>query len=31
MPGPLDGYRIVDVSQKISGPIATKLLGDQGA
>ncbi len=31
MPGPLDGYRIVDVSQMISGPIATMVLGDQGA
>lgn len=31
MPGPLDGYRIIDVTQMISGPIATMILGDQGA
>ncbi len=31
MPGPLHGYRVVDVSQMISGPIATMILGDQGA
>ena len=31
MPGPLDGYRIVDVTQMISGPVATRILGDQGA
>ncbi len=31
MTGPLDGFRIVDVSQMISGPLATMLLGDQGA
>jgi crotonobetainyl-CoA:carnitine CoA-transferase CaiB-like acyl-CoA transferase len=29
--GPLEGFRIVDASQLISGPIATMLLGDQGA
>jgi crotonobetainyl-CoA:carnitine CoA-transferase CaiB-like acyl-CoA transferase len=31
MPGPLDGYRIVDLSTMISGPLATMWLGDQGA
>ncbi len=31
MPGPLDGYRIVDLSQIVSGPFATMLLSDQGA
>jgi crotonobetainyl-CoA:carnitine CoA-transferase CaiB-like acyl-CoA transferase len=31
MPGPLHGYRIVDLTSMISGPLATMLLGDQGA
>ncbi|MEX2208845.1 MAG: CoA transferase [Myxococcota bacterium] len=31
MPGPLHGYRILDVTQMISGPVATRILGDQGA
>ena len=31
MPGPLDGFRIVDATQMISGPMATMILGDQGA
>ena len=31
MPGALDGYRIVDASQVVSGPIATRILADQGA
>ncbi len=31
MPGPLDGYRIVDLTQMVSGPFATMLLADQGA
>jgi len=31
MPGPLEGYRIVDLTQLVSGPIATMILGDQGA
>ncbi len=31
MPGPLDGYRIVDLTQLISGPLATMILADQGA
>ena len=29
--GPLSGYRIVDLTAMISGPIATMMLGDQGA
>jgi crotonobetainyl-CoA:carnitine CoA-transferase CaiB-like acyl-CoA transferase len=31
MPGPLSGYRIVDLTTMISGPLATTILGDQGA
>jgi crotonobetainyl-CoA:carnitine CoA-transferase CaiB-like acyl-CoA transferase len=31
MPGPLTGYRIVDLTSMISGPMATMILGDQGA
>ncbi|MFN3232004.1 MAG: CaiB/BaiF CoA transferase family protein [Alphaproteobacteria bacterium] len=31
MNGPLDGYKILDVTSMISGPFATMLLGDQGA
>jgi crotonobetainyl-CoA:carnitine CoA-transferase CaiB-like acyl-CoA transferase len=31
MSGPLTGYRIIDTSQMISGPLATMILGDQGA
>ncbi|MBW2229381.1 MAG: CoA transferase [Deltaproteobacteria bacterium] len=31
MPGALDGYRIIDLSQVISGPLATRILADQGA
>ncbi len=31
MPGPLDGFRIVDLTTMVSGPFATMILGDQGA
>ena len=31
MPGPLDGFRIIDVTQMVSGPMATMMLADQGA
>lgn len=31
MPGPLAGVRIVDCTNMISGPMATMILGDQGA
>jgi len=31
MPGPLDGIRVVDVSQILSGPWACMILADQGA
>src|ERR1700680_2573070 len=29
--GPLSGFRIIDVTQMLSGPMATMILGDQGA
>jgi crotonobetainyl-CoA:carnitine CoA-transferase CaiB-like acyl-CoA transferase len=31
MPGPLHGYRIIDLTSMVSGPSATMLLADQGA
>ncbi len=31
MPGPLSGYRIVDLTSNVAGPLATMILGDQGA
>ena len=31
MNGPLSGYRIVDLTRMIAGPMATMILGDQGA
>lgn len=31
MAGALDGFRIIDVTQVISGPMATRILADQGA
>ncbi len=31
MPGPLHGYRILDLTSMISGPLATMILADQGA
>jgi len=31
MPGPLDGFRILDLSAVISGPFSTMILADQGA
>lgn len=31
MPGPLNGLRIIDASNIVSGPMATSILGDQGA
>jgi len=31
MSGPLSGYRIVDLTRMIAGPMATMILGDQGA
>jgi crotonobetainyl-CoA:carnitine CoA-transferase CaiB-like acyl-CoA transferase len=31
MPGALDGVRVIDMTQMISGPVAARILGDQGA
>jgi len=31
MPGPLDGIKIIDLTQMVSGPLATMILADQGA
>ncbi|MFP8872463.1 MAG: CoA transferase, partial [Myxococcota bacterium] len=31
MAGPLSGFRVIDISEVISGPLAAMILADQGA
>src|SRR5246127_5948764 len=31
MPGPLHGYRVVDLTSNVAGPLGRMILGDQGA
>ncbi|MEM7428089.1 MAG: CoA transferase [Pseudomonadota bacterium] len=31
MPGPLEGFKVIDLTSMISGPLATAILADQGA
>lgn len=31
MPGALDGFRIIDLTAMLAGPLATMMLADQGA
>ena len=31
MPGPLEGFRIIDMTSVVSGPLSTMILADQGA
>ena len=31
MPGPLHGYKVIDLTSMISGPLGTMMLADQGA
>ena len=31
MPGPLEGYKILELTSTVSGPFASMMLADQGA
>ena len=31
MPGPLDGFKVIDLTSMVSGPLTTMILADQGA
>ena len=31
MPGPLEGYKVLELTSTVSGPFASMMLADQGA